>query len=521
MRAFLSIVLLAICCTANAFAEPTYVLFDTSSSMKDGKRLLAIEQAKGIIDKLAPEAKLSVNYFGGSCSTPTINTPMPKSENPAFAPPKSGGSTPLGAALEATFESARHAGGDIYVYSDGNNYCPGVDVCEVARAYLSVYPNINLHFQPISPNSEDEDKLGCLKAARQPVNAVSIPIDPAPTGEAEPLPWVGWALLITGIVLAWSVGAFIHVWGGHWVAVEKYERDSIARKNATEEQKAVDDERVKREAAEAAERRKLWETEHPKKKYKEPKPKQRHLLSMTTAIWMSFWPLGVVALVDALLLFVYPSSFEQARSELWWFAETSFGSKFLPAVLMGFIGWALIRLWEFTLLRRDKISDAVLLQIKQDQKAVVTAQRKADQSKAAEKRNARVNELLEQNKVQAAKARDDFAEQVEVLKATTEDEAFDEVAQHLASIRERIEGLIASFTDTGRLAKYGRSTRGNYTSVVSDLQWQRILAYDIGRELIGALSAWTTYNANGVGSAAARERIMAFEPDRIHREGSS
>jgi hypothetical protein len=520
MRAFLVGLCLVMALVPSAFAKPTYILFDTSSSMKGGKRLSAQDQAQLVIDNLADDAGLSVIEMGGSCAVPTIHPPKPKREHAPFAPGAPSGSTPLGTALKATFEAARTTGADIYVFSDGGNYCGEVNICEVARTYLSVYPEIELHFDPIDPNDEDEEALGCLQSARQPIRQVAIPIDPAPGNPPEPHAWVGWLLLLTGAVLGISIGRLIHLWGGRMVAVLKHQREQLAKKEWTPEQHATEAERVKAEAAAAAaklEAENKARADRGKKPKPEPKAKTpRHLTRMRMVVFRALWPIALVMAADVLLFFAFPNSFDQARQELWWFAETNFGSVFLTAVLAGFTGWALLRIWEFTLLRRDKISDEVMGQIKDAQRAAAAEQRKTERSNAVTKREAKTKALQDQNARLAAYAQEAFKAEVEAIRPSVTDQKLDEVAAKVAAVRQQLDTIAASLTDNARLSKYAKpSSRTNYANIALDMMTYDILRYDVVSDINAVLRAWERYKTAGDDAPDFRETILTFDTGRI------
>lgn len=507
MRAILAVVCLVFCAVPTASAKPTYVLFDTSTSMKEGKRLFAFDQAKAVIAKLDDDAELSIVEVGGGCALPNIPKPVAKSQIPAFAPAEPNGSTPLGITLKAVLESSRTTGADIYVYSDGGNFCGEVNVCEVTRAYLSVYPEIDLHFDPIDPNSDDTEALGCLKQARQPVKQVSIAIDPAPqVGEAKyPRVVVGWILLLSCVLVAASAAMFIHMWGGQSAALVAHHREDVRRKTLTDQQRKDEDDVAAKEKSDRPnvysrpEIRKLDANE------------RKHSIKWPELVLRTSWPLALVVAVDLALALYYEGSFGQAWTEFWSFAQSNFGSVFLTGAMLGFVGWALIRFWDIKMLRRDQISEASRIRMKADERAAARTARQR-------RYDTKVDELKKQNQLVAALSMDNYKAEVEQLKPNVKDEQFDAIVSKVTLVQQRIESLVQVSDNDSHLDTYLKQTNDRASLVAYAMMRHRVLAYDAYRGVDNVMRAWSTYrDANGE-AVDAKKVILAFNADGIQHQ---
>ncbi|MDP3737906.1 MAG: VWA domain-containing protein [Hyphomonadaceae bacterium] len=511
MRAVL-LGLLALLLAPSAFAQPTYLVVDTSTSMATkgtGRSEIAKALANKVLLDLPDGALVSTTYFSGPCAEPSV--PMPEGKRAGqtldekeLQTLKDG--TPLGYALEAAFKAASKTGGKVVVFSDGGNSCAAVDPCDVMTRYLSAYKNIELQFEPIRPEPENGDKLACRWSARQPIqNASPLLATSWPTswsawivssgprtnpqrGQAvlpeEKFPWllVDLVLIVMGVLVAAVFVLGIATWRHHLIDEEKRKRNTAAKRAAAAIADQPDAAPVQAASTKGGDGSTQDRVNQKKNDFWKilKSPIVILILVLLASLWASS--------------FFFPGSLEQGAGGLWWFAEGSFGSKFLPAMLLGFVGWALIKFWDLYLLRRDTLSEEYRAEKEVEKKALRDRQEN-------ERKTQRRKDLLELNQIQAMTAQDSERKSVAALRSDPETDPereakakqLEDIAAHIRKAKERIEAVIREIPDNGRLERYARFRRGDYRYVVVSLEVQEVVTSALKSALDKLLADWIAY----------------------------
>ena len=299
--------------------------------------------------------------------------------------------------------------------------------------------------------------------------------------EKYPWLWVDLVLIVVGFLVAAVFVLGIATWRHHLIDEEKRKRNRAAKRAAA----AIADEPDPASVTTATTKGGDGSTQDevdPRKGdvWKNPK----------SPIFIS---LGLLASLLASATF-FPGSLEQGAGGLWWFAEGSFGSKFLPAMLLGFVGWALIKFWDLYLLRRDTLSEEYRAEKEEEKKALRDNQER-------QRKSQRRKDLLELNQIQEISARDSERKSVGTLRSVpeidpeseTKAKQLEDVAVHIRKAKERIEAVIREIPDNRRLERYARFRRGDYRYLVVSLEVQEVVTSVLKSALDKLLADWIAY----------------------------
>lgn len=226
----------------------TYVLIDTSGSMRGKDAEAKVSEILAPIIKVDEQAPISRTYYralgGEACWVPISTEPLvPATESVPDRSIQFGDDifTPSGEALKSAILAATARGGnaDIFIISD-EDPTPGcgVDICDVANTFLPI-SNVRVKSIQVDENAPSRrDKLGCIEAAQsRPMISPSTQITPGETGSPLSGEWSleeRWAWLIAFLFVAGSALAFGFVDSERAVEIESDTRDARSYRDLIE-----------------------------------------------------------------------------------------------------------------------------------------------------------------------------------------------------------------------------------------------------------------------------------------------
>lgn len=312
--------LVALACSPLASAqEPSrilYLIVDSSGSMAapigDSRR---IDAAANIVREellRADGRELALRRVGGSegarCEATDVLAPIGSGAadvTAGIAGLTPSGSTPIALALERAIEEIGDRPAEIVLITDGNDTC-NRNVCEVAARWRAEERQTIVRVRGVGIAPQIEDEMGCLSVGPISNRQPTIQVVPPPSVSADVNPRTLTSVLMSVLALFALLAAMMAI-------VDR----SIAIKRLGD----ADDVTVK----------------------KTPRLKQLAARrNRATGVFVG----ALFTSIAALGLVWFNSDIAELLRAWWWFANTDFGSSLLPAVMVGFVSWLALQLWE-------------------------------------------------------------------------------------------------------------------------------------------------------------------------------
>lgn len=480
VRALVAILGFALWCAPTSWAEPVYFVVDASKSMDVDERSEAKRFITDIKKELAEGTETSTSFFGsvengGDCGPVEINPLKPANEDiPEKYEP--GNFTPLGTALQEALTVAAENDGRVIVISDGADTCE-VDVCDVVRRYVRRHPKARLpEFKPIGASDDIIDGYGCFVSAKA-TGVTGIIAPPPPVPVDDPPPWVYGAIAFCGLLVGLSVVLEIS-------AMEARARDLNNQIKTLNENGKACESKVSR---------------------------RRYLFAAI--------PATLAALIIVLTFCFARENFFLGCDKVWWFVNLPFGSMLLPAIFIGFIGWALLQMWNIDETRRQ-FNDTSL-------KVELEKQREAERKAAAD---AKATEREQRRRDREAERRASYLQRIsdlrriaqfrqsQSLEAILRDSNLVDLSatvEKMNSIADAIEELVSSL-DNGTLAAFVDTARTDYPSILSRLFNRNIISATAFTFLDAIFKEWIAFLAGRSElSEEIRQSITDFDVESL------
>tara|TARA_R110001599_G_scaffold36594_1_gene114533 strand:+ start:224 stop:1699 length:1476 start_codon:yes stop_codon:yes gene_type:complete len=480
MRALVVVLGLALWSIQAGWAEPVYFVIDASGSMDADERADAIAFVAETKESLVQGSRTSTTFFGsaengGNCGSVVINPLMPVIED---VPDKydPGNFTPVGTALRAALDEAAANDGRVIVVSDGADTCE-VDVCEVVRRNLRRHPTARRpEFMPIGASDETIDAYGCFVSA---VASSALGIIAAPTSQPKdtPVSWVFGLMVLCALLMGLSVVLGIR-------AMEARARDLKKQINTLTETGTACVSEVSR--------------------------------------WRYAWavvPAVMSAMITLLTAWLATENFFLGWDHVWWFVNLPFGSMLLPAVFVGFAGWALLEMWNIDAIGRQFTEANVKVQLekqRKDERNTVAEARAAEREQRRQEREAskRAEYLarISDSSAAARKRQNEFLAEISLGSTNAE---VSNTAVKLNAITDAIEELIAGVESNQILSSFSDTPRTDYPTILNRLLNRNLITADLYFELDEIFKEWSRFLSGRIELKSISERITEFDIRRL------
>lgn len=501
MQLKLVLIVLALCFAQRASAQQLPILFivDASGSMKGSNQSDAEALLQGL--SLPQDQLVSVTFFGAKPETANIDLctealtpPEPTLRGADFRPrlPPLGGEndkTAIGNALEAVLLS-REGRGKFVLITDGIEEC-GADFVKIRNQYpdaeivvrqVGKTPNPALQLLEISPRSP-ATSIGAQPAEVPPSAPLSAPTATCKTAGSN-IFWAGLATSIFLIVVVLMLGSF--------AADEQ-------RKVARWHKRQVDKGKLRKD---------------------DPLPDLDGLLQASLSAKVSTWfgihwltwltfGLAALGLVVTLppLWGPAPCNWASTQVEAVSFANSSFGSKFLPGLFVSFVGWILLQFWGYIAVRQTTENTEYQEHVRAE-----------DRLRRIAEGAIRLEEI--RSEFRSKWATMDRKERArEYLAQLMDSEEFETISAKIATLKTRILAAILSLHDDRILKRFFFLNDSDYRSLFQLMRESERIAERDEEGLREIFEYWIAYaRGRTLDLSGVRLKLREFDPDKIRVE---